>query len=102
MAPSRALSAPRLPSVVDSRDGVRPPKSCLDSDAQASHLRCWERTLQERIGTPGPSPDLPGLQYGTSQRLGTSCSRISSSSVGPSASVMAWLVQFRCENCFQT
>merc|ERR1719159_1261873 len=98
MGSSRAFSAPRLPSV-----GLRErAKSCLDSDAKASHLRCWERTLQERIGTPGPAPDLPGLQYGTSQRLGTSCSRISSSSVGPSASVMAWLVQFRCEKCFRT
>merc|ERR1719235_2956054 len=100
-AQGRALSAKRLPSIVELRTGSRASTSCLDSNAQESAPRCWEATLQERIGTPGPAPDLPDLQCGTLTRLGSSCSRVSSSSVGPSASVMAWLVQFRCEKCFR-
>jgi len=108
---------PRLPSVVSAMPMRRSASLC--SVERGSALRCWQSTIKERLGTPGPSPPreaLPGLLVPTvpNHRRSRSAvapgapgendcrnSHVSMSSLGPSASVVAWFAQFRCEKCMR-
>jgi len=93
---------------------IRPLRRCssLASCDRASVQNYWEETLRKQLGTPGPSPDpkeVPGLRRYRRSEVGSdeagraqsqaACTRMSLSTLGPSASIVAWMVQFRCENC---
>lgn len=97
---------------------IRPLRRCssLVSCDRQSAQSYWADTLRKQLGTPGPSPDpreVPGLRVYRSSDIGSenrgtrggraqsqgACTRMSLSTLGPSASVVAWMVQFRCENC---
>lgn len=104
-ADSASASAPQLPAV-SSVYPLRRTASLTSVDRSCAH-RCWQSTLRERLGTPGHPPgrdELPSLYNRPSQ---TSANRPVSgtsqsappSTVGPSASIVAWFAQFRCESC---
>mmetsp|Transcript_108497 Transcript_108497/g.188378 ORF Transcript_108497/g.188378 Transcript_108497/m.188378 type:complete len:229 (+) Transcript_108497:140-826(+) len=104
---SATASAPQLPAV----SSVYPLRrtASLTSVDRSTAQRCWQSTLRERLGTPGHPPgrdELPSLYNRPSQispnRPPSGISQSPSappSTVGPSASIVAWFAQFRCENC---
>mmetsp|Transcript_23472 Transcript_23472/g.54755 ORF Transcript_23472/g.54755 Transcript_23472/m.54755 type:complete len:240 (+) Transcript_23472:41-760(+) len=97
-------SQPRLPSVASTSPLRR--VASLSSVERVSAIRQWEQTLKDRLGTPGPplaADALPGLAL---RRSGLSALRPDSgsappSTLGPSASIVAWFAQFRCTRCNQ-
>jgi len=106
-----SASQPALPSVSSLCERRR--ATSLSNTEQASAAARWEATLRERLGTPGQPPGrdvLPSLYDGSrrTQRPGASAmvpasgqSRCSAppSTLGPSASIVAWFAQFQCEKC---
>lgn len=102
-APSATASAPQLPSV-SSVHPLRRAASFSSADRQSAQ-RHWQTTLRDRLGTPGEAPgrdQLPSLydrpSYISAMRPPTSNSA-PPSTAGPSASIVAWFAQFRCESC---
>lgn len=106
-AGSRVLSAsqPSLPTI--SSVGPLRRVASLTSTERESAALYWQATLKERLGTPGMPPPpaaLPSLYEG---RLSGSAIRpasvtrhsVAPSSIGPSASVVAWFAQYQCEHC---
>lgn len=105
----RALSAsqanlPSVTSVYPLRRSVS-----LTSADRASAERNWQALLRDRLGSPGQPPGrdvLPSL-YDRPERSRASADRPASrasgsqppSTVGPSASIVAWFAQFQCEGC---
>lgn len=99
-------SQPQLPSVA-SVHPLRRSLSLTSLDRTSAH-RCWQATLRERLGTPGEPPgreELPSLYNRpsiASAMRPPSCASFHSappSTAGPSASIVAWFAQFRCEGC---
>lgn len=111
MGRSLSASQPSLPSV----SSVQPLRrsSSLTSSHRESAVAHWEATLKNRLGTPGPPPPreaLPSLyeQRGKGAHAAAALRAVSGvsrsqppSTVGPSASVVAWFAQFQCNKCGQ-
>mmetsp|Transcript_68933 Transcript_68933/g.121866 ORF Transcript_68933/g.121866 Transcript_68933/m.121866 type:complete len:287 (+) Transcript_68933:13-873(+) len=107
----RALSAsqPTLPSVSSAQPLRR--AASLTSAQKQSAAGLWQATLQKRLGTPGQPPPrehLPSL-YDRGRGSNAAAARPVSgasrsappSTVGPSASVVAWFAQFQCTKCMK-
>lgn len=93
------VSLPDVSSVYPLRRNV-----AMDSAEQKSARKHWQSTLKERIGSPGrpPGPEaLPSLYERRGPAIpGSFVSKsMPPSSVGPSASIVAWFAQFQCEQC---
>lgn len=76
----------------------------LSSIERSTAQRHWQTTLQERLGTPGQPPGRDELPSLWDRRSNNSAMRpmpcgSSVSTAGPSASIVAWFAQFRCESC---
>eukprot|EP00931_Biecheleriopsis_adriatica_P003993 TRINITY_DN105734_c0_g1_i1.p1 TRINITY_DN105734_c0_g1~~TRINITY_DN105734_c0_g1_i1.p1 ORF type:complete len:303 (-),score=54.08 TRINITY_DN105734_c0_g1_i1:67-936(-) len=107
--PSICASQPALPSVSSAQPLRR--SASLTSAQKHSAAACWQATLQDRLGSPGPPPPreaLPSLyeQRGRGSKEAASFRPVSGASrsappstVGPSASVVAWFAQFQCNKC---
>lgn len=106
-APSATASQPQLPSVM-SVHPLRRSASLSSADRTSAH-RHWQSTLRERLGTPGEPPgrdqlpslyDRPRPSVTSAMRPASCASRsVPPSTAGPSASIVAWFAQFRCESC---
>jgi len=95
-------SQPVLPSVVSSYPLRR--VVSLSSRQTGDAAKAWQETLHRRVGVPGDPPGrdtLPSLY--DKQRRTIAASGVSRSAppstVGPSASVVAWFAQFQCQSC---
>mmetsp|Transcript_14176 Transcript_14176/g.28025 ORF Transcript_14176/g.28025 Transcript_14176/m.28025 type:complete len:248 (-) Transcript_14176:158-901(-) len=107
LSASKALqpsaSAPSVLSLPSASPARRAPS--LSSADAVSAVRRWQRTLLERVPSPGQPPgcdQLPSLYDArrSGPRPGTGLSRSQPpSSIGPSASVVAWFAQYRCGAC---
>eukprot|EP00438_Fugacium_kawagutii_P032130 Skav200609 [mRNA] locus=scaffold879:159875:197401:- [translate_table: standard] len=99
-----SASSPVLPSI----SSVQPLRrsTSLTSRQRVSAADYWEATLRRRLGTPGPPPqrdEVPGL-YDAPRlpMVGVSgAGKSAPSTVGPSASVVAWFAQYQCTKCGQ-
>mmetsp|Transcript_64095 Transcript_64095/g.198496 ORF Transcript_64095/g.198496 Transcript_64095/m.198496 type:complete len:242 (-) Transcript_64095:230-955(-) len=98
-----SMSAPTLPSVSSAYPMRRAPS--LSSREASSADAQWQTMLRGRLGSPGEPPGrdaLPSL-YDPDRappRPASGMSRsVPPSSVGPSASIVAWFAQFQCESC---
>jgi len=97
-----SISQPGLPSICS----VQPLRQAC---ALSSHTdrqqaaRQWDDMLKRRMGTPGEPPGrdvLPSLHAPrASAKVSTALRSVPPSSIGPSASVVAWFAQFQCEHC---
>jgi len=104
-APSLTASQALLPSVASAHPLRR--TASLSSAERSSAHRSWQITLRERLGTPGAAPgrdELPSLynrpSITSAMRPVSGASRsCPPSTAGPSASIVAWFAQFRCESC---
>eukprot|EP00929_Paragymnodinium_shiwhaense_P003324 TRINITY_DN103795_c0_g1_i1.p1 TRINITY_DN103795_c0_g1~~TRINITY_DN103795_c0_g1_i1.p1 ORF type:complete len:263 (-),score=40.46 TRINITY_DN103795_c0_g1_i1:135-923(-) len=99
---ARSAASQALPSVASAYPLRGAPS--LTSAARQSADESWQATLRERLGTPGKPPGkelLPSLYDPDRQRhAATGLSRSAPpSTVGPSASIVAWYAQFQCEHC---
>lgn len=103
--PASSASQVNLPSVSSAYPMRR--AASLSSLERNGAERAWEVTLRDRVGSPGPPPGrdvLPSL-YDRGSQVGANyaCSGVSRSAppstVGPSASIVAWYAQFQCEGC---
>mmetsp|Transcript_72784 Transcript_72784/g.170490 ORF Transcript_72784/g.170490 Transcript_72784/m.170490 type:complete len:261 (-) Transcript_72784:117-899(-) len=98
--PSSSSSQFLLPSVTS----VQPLRRTvsLTSRQRASAAELWETTLRQKLGTPGPAPlreTLPSL-YEDRPVVASKLSKSAPpSTVGPSASVVAWFAQYQCTKC---
>lgn len=96
---SSQVSLPHVSSVYPLRRNVN-----MESAEQKNARKEWQATLKERLGSPGrpPGPEaLPSLYERRGPAVsGTLLSKsIPPSSIGPSASIVAWFAQFQCEQC---
>jgi len=99
---TRSATSRALPSV-SSVYPLRRTASLTSADRDSAD-RCWQDTLRERLGTPGKPPGaelLPSLYDPKRERRPASGLSRSAppSTVGPSASIVAWFAQFQCEHC---
>eukprot|EP00435_Cladocopium_sp_Y103_P041723 s411_g11.t1 len=101
-----SVSSPLLPSI----SSVQPLRrsTSLTSRQRVSAADHWEATLRRRLGTPGPPPErneVPGLydapRLPMVRVLASGASKSAPSTVGPSASVVAWFAQYQCTKCGQ-
>jgi len=108
--PAASASHPTLPSVASAHPLRR--SASLTGTAKLSAAKHWEETLRERLGTAGEPPGrdvLPSLydprrkaaaaQAAAVARHSTCSRSVPPSSIGPSASIVAWFGQFQCESC---
>ncbi|OLQ04162.1 hypothetical protein AK812_SmicGene12771 [Symbiodinium microadriaticum] len=94
-------ASPLLPSVSSVQPLRR--RSSLSSRQRASAAELWEATLRQKLGTPGPAPPreaLPSLYEHRPVASKVAQSAVPST-VGPSASVVAWFAQYQCTKCGQ-
>jgi len=109
----RSASASNL-SLPSATASAWPARRCISlcSADRGDASQHWQTQLRHRLGPPGapPGPDvLPSLYDKTTKSSGpaggcvaaSGVSRTSAppSTVGPSASVVAWFAQFRCASC---
>lgn len=98
-----STSQPTLPSVSSAYPLRRAPS--LTSREASSAEGHWQSLLRNRLGTPGEPPGrdaLPSLYdpNRAAPRPASGLSRsVPPSSIGPSASIVAWFAQFQCETC---
>eukprot|EP00933_Yihiella_yeosuensis_P005941 TRINITY_DN110568_c0_g1_i1.p1 TRINITY_DN110568_c0_g1~~TRINITY_DN110568_c0_g1_i1.p1 ORF type:complete len:324 (+),score=54.21 TRINITY_DN110568_c0_g1_i1:56-973(+) len=107
---SNVTSQPTLPSV----SSVQPLRRSMSMTSAQKQSACgrWQETLQKRLGTPGQPPGrdvLPSLydrRRGYGQEDAAALREVSGASkslppstVGPSASVIAWFAQYQCTGC---
>jgi len=97
-----SVSSPVLPSI----SSVQPLRrsASLTSRQRINAADCWEATLRRRLGTPGPPPprdEVPGLYDAPRLPMASRTSKSVPSTVGPSASVVAWFAQYQCTKCGQ-
>lgn len=101
-----SASQPTLPSVCS----VQPLRrvASFSNDERRIIAGQWDDMLRQRMGTPGQPPgrdELPSL-HDTRRKLAAASGKVSTavcsvppSSIGPSASIVAWFAQFACERC---
>eukprot|EP00439_Symbiodinium_sp_Y106_P066164 s3161_g10.t1 len=100
--PGSSASQPLLPSVSSAQPLRR--RSSLSSRQRASAAELWEATLRQKLGTPGPAPPreaLPSLYEHRPAVASKVAQSVVPSTVGPSASVVAWFAQYQCTKCGQ-
>jgi len=103
--PSGTTSQPLLPSVTSAHP-MRRSASLCSAERSTAHRR-WQVTLRDRLGTPGEPPgrdELPSLYNRPSvasamRPVSGASGSAPPSTAGPSASIVAWFAQFRCEKC---
>lgn len=97
-----SVSSPVLPSICSVQPLRR--STSLTSRQRVSAADFWEATLRRRLGTPGPPPPreaVPGLYDAPRLPMASGASKSAPSTVGPSASVVAWFAQYQCTKCGQ-
>eukprot|EP00927_Polykrikos_kofoidii_P079907 TRINITY_DN76754_c0_g1_i1.p1 TRINITY_DN76754_c0_g1~~TRINITY_DN76754_c0_g1_i1.p1 ORF type:complete len:255 (-),score=30.99 TRINITY_DN76754_c0_g1_i1:90-854(-) len=99
---ARSCTSQTLPSVSSAYPMRR--AASLSSANRESAEKCWQSTLRDRLGSPGKPPGadtLPSLHDPKRVRRPASGMSRSAppSTVGPSASIVAWFAQFQCDLC---
>mmetsp|Transcript_30128 Transcript_30128/g.48588 ORF Transcript_30128/g.48588 Transcript_30128/m.48588 type:complete len:237 (+) Transcript_30128:56-766(+) len=103
VALSASAAQPTLPSLASARP-LRRAVSLSTADRKNAQ-RHWETTLRNRLGTPGEPPGrdcLPSLYNRSPSQLRPPSGFTNApppSTIGPSASIVAWFAQFRCAKC---
>lgn len=108
MTPSARKGDSMILRVLNKKPETLRRSTSLTSRQRVSAADHWEATLRRRLGTPGPPPqrdEVPGL-YDAPRLpmvgvLASGASKSAPSTVGPSASVVAWFAQYQCTKCGQ-